>query len=182
MDDCEDRNCSIVIPHRAAVELKRILDEDGTMEMEFNSKHLCVKSGTVTFKTKLIEGNYPTYQQVIPKDFSRCVELTTGTFAQSLDLVSVALNRGDSITLKLTAGQLELLTKTTSVGEGSDTLAVPYDYEDEMKISFNPDYLRAPFRFSGTDTLMFRMNDAGSPIALESSNGFMYILMPLRDK
>ena len=152
------------------------------MEMEFNSKHLCVKSGTVTFKTKLIEGNYPTYQQVIPKDFSRCVELTTGTFAQSLDLVSVPLNSGDNVTLKFTTGQLELHSQTASIGEGSDTLAVPYDYEDEMEFSFNPEFLRAPFRFSGTDKLMFRMNDTTTPVALESSNGFMYILMPLRSK
>ena len=182
MDDCEDRNCSIVIPHRAAVELKKILDEDGTMEMEFNSKHLCVKSGTVTFKTKLVEGNFPPYQQVIPQEFGKSVELTTGSFAQSLDLVSVPLNSGDNVSLKFAAGKLELHTQTASVGEGSDTLAVPYDYEDEMEFSFNPEFLRAPFRFSGTDTLMFRMNDTHSPIALENSNGFMYILMPLRSK
>ncbi len=182
MDDCEDRNCNIILPYRAAVEIKRILDGDGTMNMEFNSKYLCVKSGTTTFKTKLIEGNYPPYRQVIPQEFGKSVELTTGTFAQSLDLVSVPIGSGDYVTLKFTAGQLELHTQSANVGEGSDTLTVPYDYEDEMSFSFNPEFLRDPFRFSGTDKLMFRMNDTGTPVVLESDNGFMYLLMPLRNK
>ena len=182
MDDCEDRNCNIILPYRAAVEIKRILDGDGTMNMEFNSKYLCVKSGTTTFKTKLIEGNYPPYRQVIPQEFGKSVELTTGTFAQSLDLVSVPIGSGDYVTLKFTAGQLELHTQSANVGEGSDTLTVPYDYEDEMSFSFNPEFLRDPFRFSGTDKLMFRMNDTKTPVALESDSGFTYILMPMRSK
>ena len=182
MEGCADKNFKIILPHRAAVEIKRILDPDGTMEIEFSSKHLCVKSGTVAFKTKLIEGNFPTYQQVIPNDFSRSVELTAGPLVQALELVSIPLDSSGYVALNFSAGQLGLFAESATVGEGADSLTIPYEYEDDMKFSFNPEFLREPLKFCGSDTLRFRMNDTFSPIALESNNGFLYILMPLRNK
>jgi len=182
MEDCGDKSFRITLPCRAAIELKRILDSDGTMEMVFSSKYLCVKTGTVTFKSKLLEGNFPDYGHVIPADFSRSVELTAGPLVQALELVSIPLDSSGYVALNFSAGQLGLFAESATVGEGADSLTIPYEYEEDMKFTFNPEFLREPLKFCGTDTLRFRMNDTMSPIALESNNGFMYILMPLRNK
>ena len=182
MEDCGDKSFRITLPCRAAIELKRILDSDGTMEMAFSSKYLCVKTGTVTFKSKLLEGNFPDYGHVIPAEFSRSVELTAGPLAQALELVSIPLDSNGYVALNFSAGQLGLFAESATIGEGADSLTIPYEYEEDMKFSFNPEFLREPLKFCGTDTLRFRMNDTLSPIALESNNGFLYILMPLRNK
>ncbi len=181
LDDCEAENFRIIVPQKAALEIRKISEGDGVIDMEFNASFMRVQVGTTTFRTKLAEGNYPNYQLVIPDDFSKSVELTSSAIVQALDLVSVPLDGKDNVTLKFTAGQLELHSESVNVGEGTDTLSVPYDSEDEMTLIFNQGILRDPFRLSGMDTLTFRMNDANSPIAMENGN-FLYILMPMRNK
>ena len=182
MEDCEAGDFRIIVPHKAALEIKKISEgSDGIIEFEFNSKFMHVRIGTTTLRTKLIEGNYPNYQLVIPKDFSKSLELTSSALAQALDLVGVPIGGGDNVTLKFTTGQLKLHTESAAIGEGTVTLAAPHDFEEEMKFVFNQGMLRDPFRFSGMDTLTFRMNDATSPIALENGS-FLYIQMPMRNK
>jgi len=70
---------------------------------------------------------------------------------------------------------------SSNIGEGTDVLPVEYN-DGEVNISFNPAFLAAPFKHLDADKVNIRMNDGFSPVAVEGGGGFLYVIMPMRNK
>jgi len=169
----------IIIPHPAAMEIKRLLEGDDPVTLAYDEKLIIVRIGSTTLTAKLLDGKYPDISKIIPKDFLKNVKLPTAALRSSLDLICIPLEINSNISLKFLSGRLELQSKSQILGEGADTFEIPYDYTDEMEIYVNPNYLRDPLKYSGAENLDMRINDAKTPIALECP-GFKYILMPIK--
>ncbi|MBN2643633.1 MAG: DNA polymerase III subunit beta [Victivallales bacterium] len=171
-----------IVPLKSAIELKRILEKDGNVTLEFGDKQARFRTEGVEIFTKLIEGNYPNYRQVIPAGFTKSIDIPVKTFIAKLELVSIALTDSSAfIKLKLANNKMEFLAASSNVGEGEDHIDI--DYDDEMlDISFNPAFLADPFKHCDADKMMLKLNDSFSPVALESGDGFLYVIMPMRNR
>jgi len=171
-----------IIPLKSANELKRLLSGEKDVTVNIGEKQISFVTENAELSSKLIEGNYPNYRQVIPPSFSRSVEIDSAQFQAKLELVSLAL-ADSSAFVKLTFDKNELVFDASSanVGEGTDVLPVEYD-DGEVNISFNPAFLVAPFKHSDADKITIKMNDGFSPVAVEGGNGFLYVIMPMRNK
>ena len=171
-----------IVPLKTATEVKRILEKDGEVNISIGEKMAQFSTDDVCLTTKLIEGNYPNYRQVIPQNFSREIEIPRNDFIAKLELVAITLSDSSSfIKVVFNDNKLVLEGSSSSVGEGRDYLDI--NYTDELtEISFNPVFLADPFRHSTADNVIVRMNDGVSPVAIEGGEGFLYVIMPLRNK
>lgn len=171
-----------IIPLKSANEIKRLLEKDGEASIELGEKQASFVTQSFKLTTKLIEGNYPNYRQVIPPAFGKFIDIPRELFIAKLELVSIALADSSAfIKLSFENNNLSFKAASTDVGEGNDFIEIPYT-ENKIDISFNPDFLADPFRHSAADKVVLKMNDGFSPVAIEGGEGFLYVIMPMRNK
>jgi len=181
----EGEKKDIIIPAKAAQEIKKIFSgTDGNAIITHSGNIIAAECGTTKLTAKLLEGTYPNYTQIIPKEYKNSVDIGTIAFLASLELICLPLNgdpKGGNVTLKFTQGKLTMSTSSSTLGEGENTLEIAYE-GDNLQMSFNSVFLAEPLKNVETKTLKLCFNDAVTPMALENDNGFQYILMPLRAK
>lgn len=171
-----------IIPLKTAVEIKRLLEGTGIVTIEIGEKQASIKTDTLMLTTKLIEGNYPNYRQVIPASFSKSFDVPTSIFLSKLELVSLALSDSSSfIVVKFENNRLTFEAVSNSIGEGNDYIDIDYK-ENRIDISFNPTFLADPFRHCDADKIKMKVNDGFSPVAIEGGEGFLYVIMPMRNR
>ena len=173
----------IILPSRNALELRRLLGEEGTSELEISERYIRIRFSDTLLYSKLVEGIYPNFRQIVPGSFQKMLDIPRDAVMQTLDLLAVPLT-ADISNLQLTfkRGELEFFSRNDTVGEGKDRLEVAYDYDDPLEITFNYQLLQAPFRYVREDQFRLQMNGANSPVMIKDGKGFHYILMPLRVK
>ena len=182
-DVCEGSDGDVIITIKAANEVKRILEKEGDVIMEIGEKQVVYKLNETVIFSKLIEGNYPNYRQVIPSGFNKKISVPTTDFVDALEIVSIPLYDASSSFVKITFTQNKLVFEANSnVGEGKEYINIEYAEQDDISLSFNPQLLADPFKHIGVDNVLIKINDPTSPIALESGDGFLYVIMPMRNK
>ncbi|MBE6398917.1 MAG: DNA polymerase III subunit beta [Lentisphaerae bacterium] len=171
-----------IIPLKAMSEIRRLLDGDEVMTIEIGDKLCRFTTANVTLTSKLIEGAYPNYRQVVPSKFQREVELPVQALLSKIETVALMLSEANSfIILRFGDNQLQLQASSAEVGEGSDLIETACDGEP-FEVSFNPAFLADPLRNTDADMVRFRLNDPLSPVAIEAGEGFIYVIMPIRKK
>ena len=182
-DLAEGSDGDVIITIKVANEVKRMLEKDGEVIMDIGEKQVLFKLKETMIYSKLIEGNYPNYRQVIPASFSKNIIVPSTDFVDALEIVSVPLFDASSSFVKITFMQNKLLFEANSnIGEGKEYINIDYTEPEEISLSFNPQFLSDPFKHIGVDKVTVKINDAYSPIALESGDGFLYVIMPMRSK
>ena len=178
----EGSDGDIIITLKSAQELKRIMEKEGEVSLEIGEKQIIFRLAGTVVTSKLIEGNYPNYRSVIPPSFKHTIAVQCDRFVYALEVLSVTLADANSPLLKLNFKENQLgFEATSNIGEGSESIPVEYSGE-EMSASFNPHYLLDPFKHLSNDQVLLKINDVISPITLETSDGFLYVIMPLRNK
>jgi DNA polymerase III subunit beta len=130
--------------------------------------------------SKLIEGNYPNYRQVIPSEAKERVTLERETFLNATRRVSLlASEKSNSVKLIFTKGNIDIVANTPDVGEAKESLPVMYKGKD-FSIAFNPEFLMAPLRNLSEDEIYLDLIDEMSPGVIKISGPFLYVLMPMR--
>ena len=171
-----------IVPLKAAQEVRRLLDGDEPLTIRLGDKQCSFIGGGFELTTKLIEGNYPNYRQVVPASFSRTVEVPASVFLGKIETVSLVLSDSSSfIILRFEDNQLKLQASSTEVGEGSDMVEVAFEGEP-FEVSFNPAFLADPLRNCDAETVRMKLNDPLNPVAIEGDEGFLYVIMPIRKK
>ena len=100
----------------------------------------------------------------------------------ALELICVTLAESSSPKVSLTFKKDIMLFETNSnIGEGRESVPIQYDGE-EMSASFNSNFFLDPFKHIQADNVFIKVNDVMSPIAIESGDGFLYVIMPMRNK
>jgi len=182
LDGSSGNDGDSIIPLKSANEIKRLLEKDGEVSIELGEKQASFVTPSFKLTTKLIEGNYPNYRQVIPASFGKAIDIPRELFIAKLELVSIALADSSAfIKLSFENNNLSFKAASTDVGEGNDFIEIAYT-ENKIDISFNPDFLADPFRHSVADKVVLKMNDGFSPVAIEGGEGFRYVIMPMRNK
>lgn len=181
VESIEGEDTSIIIPLKTSNEVKRLFNDDDNVEIKFGDKQILFLNEDLTVTSKLIEANYPNYRQVIPASFSNVVEISTNEIMNKLELVSVALADNSSfIIISFENNVLNFEGSSTSIGEIKDHMPIQYEGE-KIDFSFNPLFFSDPFKHSDSDKMTIKFNDGASPVGIEGKDGFLYIIMPLRN-
>ncbi len=171
-----------IIPLKAASEARRLMEGDELMYIRLGDKQCTFEASNFILTTKLIEGTYPNYRQVVPASFTRSVEVPASIFLGKIETVSLVLSDSSSyIILRFENNRLKLQASSAEVGEGSDSVEVEFEGEP-FEVSFNPAFLADPLRNCDAEKVRMKFNDSMSPVAIEGNEGFLYVIMPIRKK
>ena len=131
--------------------------------------------------SKLIDGKFPNYVQVIPKNNQKKLETNLKLFLGSIDRVaSVSLDKKDGVKFNLSKDKLDLSVNNTNSGDGKESLNVKFDYD--LEISFNSRYLiDVASQLDGEKVEIF-FNDMGSPALIKDPGDFdsIFVIMPMK--
>ena len=176
----DDGEC--IVPLKAANEVRRTLEGGDFVEIQIGEKQCRFIGQNYTLTTKLIDGNYPNFRQVIPTEFKRVVEVPAEPLLQKIEMVSQVLSDTSShVVLSFANNNLAISGSSSEIGEGSDSMSIEYDMEP-IDVSFNPGFLADPLKVVGIPTVTVKMNDPFNQVAIEGANGFIYVIMPIRKK
>jgi DNA polymerase-3 subunit beta len=179
----ESQECSVIIPTKAVNELQRILKDAGDkaeIRIRIGPKQIAFDCDRSLLVSKLIEGNYPNFRQVIPGQAKQRVTLEREAFLQAVQRVSLlAQDKSNSVRIAFSRDNIEITANSADIGEARESLAVKYNGPD-MAIAFNPEYLQAPFRNLDTDEVFLDLIDEVSPGVVRINTPFLYVLMPMR--
>jgi DNA polymerase-3 subunit beta len=173
----------VIVPRKAVAEARRLLDDaPETVTVEASDSKIVFRIGDAVLTSKLIDGSFPEYQRVIPKDNSRILVVDNKLFAAAVDRVStVSAERSRSVKLSLASGKLTLAVNHSETGQGTEEVEADYN-GDPMEIGFNAKYLLDISGQIEGEAALFELADSGSPTLVrdETDPHALYVLMPLR--
>jgi DNA polymerase-3 subunit beta len=170
----------IIVPTKAVTELGRLLGDEGEVRLSVGENQIAFQIGDTLLASKLIEGNYPNYRQVIPGEAKERVTLERELFLNAVHRVSLlSSEKSNSVKLVFTKNNIEIAANTPDVGEARESLAVAYKGR-EFSIAFNPEFLQAPLRALTNDEVYLDLIDEMSPGVIKIQSPFLYVLMPMR--
>jgi DNA polymerase-3 subunit beta len=174
-----------IVPSKAINELNRLLGTQSDVEVRFsdNQASFTLRSPTgfeTVVVSKLIEGNYPNYRQVIPGEAKERITLAREEMLQALRRAELMTSdKSNSVKLSFTKNKLEITANTPDIGEARETIAVNYKGGD-IAIAFNPIYMMDPLKAMDSDEIFLELIDELSPGIIKINGPFLYVLMPMR--
>ncbi len=175
----------LIIPPKALEQIRRLFAAEEALEVAQGENHLGFRSPFTSVFTRLIEGPYPGYEQVIPKDNDKHAILDKAAFISALKRMSVvASDQTHRIRLSFNAGMLKFSVSTPDLGEAQDELPIRFE-GDPLDIGFNAAYLLEILRYMPTDEvrMTFRAPERASTLEPEGWKDpakYLCLLMPLR--
>ncbi len=170
----------VILPPKVVVELQRIVGAEGQLSVELSESRAVFTSGDTELVTKLVEGTYPNYRQVVPSGFTKSAVIPREQFASVLNRVSMVVSESSAaVTVKLEQACMTVSATSAEFGESSEPMEISYDGEP-VEIRFNPAFLFDPLKQMEADQLILQFNDQYSPVGISGDEGFLYIIMPMR--
>ena len=175
----------LIVPPKALEQIRRLFPAEEDLEIARGDNHLGFRSPFTSVFTRLIEGPYPNYEQVIPKDNDRIAVADRVALTSALKRMSViASDQTHRIRLSLNAGMVKFSVQTPDLGEAQDELPVRYT-GDPLDIGFNANYLLEILRYIPTDEVKLTFKAPERAATLEPENwseqaDYLCLVMPLR--
>jgi DNA polymerase-3 subunit beta len=175
----------LIIPPKALEQIRRLFGGDEEIEIAKSDNHLGFRSTTTQVYTRLIEGPYPNYEQVIPRENDKSLTADKAALAAALRRMSiVASDQTHRIRMAFTNGACKLSVQTPDLGEAQEELSVAYE-GDSLEIGFNASYMLEILKYMPTDEvrMTFKAPERAAtcePVGWDDPASFMTLVMPLR--
>lgn len=171
------------IPARALRELGRILSSEGVEEASISllANQAVFEAGAITLTTRLIEGQFPNYRQLLPESYEHDVRLPRSEFLDVTRRVSQLAQRNAPLRLSFVPGELTVAAETPDVGDAEETMPAAFEGEP-LEIGFNPEFLKEGIESVEGEEVLLRLISPLRPGLLQPVEGedFRYLVMPIR--
>jgi DNA polymerase-3 subunit beta len=171
------------IPARALRELGRIVSAEEVAEVGVNllPNQALFKAGPILLNTRLIDGQFPNFRQLLPESYEHDVRLPRSEFLGVVKRVSQLAQRNAPLRLSFAAGELKVSASTPDVGDAEEAMPAAFEGES-LEIGFNPEFLRDGIESVGGDEIMLRLISPLRPGLLQpvDNDDFRYLVMPIR--
>ncbi len=172
----------VILPKKTIFQLSSLLENyDGEVKISNVKSKIKFELNNSILISKLIDGKFPNYIQVIPKNNQKKLEVGLKIFLDSVDRVaSVSLDKKDGVKFNLTKDTLNLSVNNTNSGDGKETIIV--NFEHDLEISFNSRYLIDVASQIDGEKIEIFLNDTGSPALIKDPGDFdsIYVVMPMK--
>ncbi len=170
------------VPARALQELARIAGEDDAeLEVAVQRNQIVFAVGPTVLSSRLIEGQFPNYRQLLPESFDHELRIAAGELTDVVRRISLLAQKNAPLRLAFAQGELTVSAQTPDVGEARESLPVPFEGES-LEIGFNPDFLRAGLEAIDEGDVLLKLISPLRPGLIEAADGsgFQYLIMPIR--
>jgi DNA polymerase III subunit beta len=171
------------VPARALQELGRLVGhgEDESLSISVRQNQVLFTLGRVILSSRLIDGQFPNYRQLLPESFEHELRLAGGEFTDVVRRISLLAQKNAPLRLAFAPGELTVSAQTPDVGEASESLPVAFQGEP-LEIGFNPEFLRAGLEAIDEGDVLLKLISPLRPGLIEAADEsrFRYLLMPIR--
>ncbi len=170
----------VIVPMKAVQELGRNLGEEGEAALYFKENQMQVHLGSTVITSRLIEGEYPNYEQVIPKKTKEELKINTHDFLQAARRASILTNQdSQSIKINIIKDRMIITKNTPELGEAREELEVDYK-GGEVVMGFNPAFLVDVLKNVGDESVRFGFIDPEKPAVIKSGENYTYVVLPMQ--
>ena len=173
----------VIVPRKTVVEVVKLFETvDGNVQVSLSASKIRFAAGDVELTSKLIDGTFPDYERVIPRNNEKMLEIDTRSFASAVDRVStISMEKGRAVKLQISPGKLVLAVNNPDSGSAEEELVCSYD-ADPIDIGFNSRYLMDVAGQMKSDAMLLQLADSGSPTIIRDpgDSQALYVLMPMR--
>ena len=176
----------VIVPRKGFQELKRVLTDTSEtidkVEVGFSANSGVIKAGSVILSTRLVEGQFPDYQQVIPKAGSKTIKIGRNAMSEALRRVSIlSQSRSYGVRLTFRDGSMDMLAEDPELGEAHETIEIDYKGPD-LTVGFNARYLLDVLSLIHDEGITIELSDDLSPAVVKplEEKGFLAVVMPMR--
>jgi DNA polymerase-3 subunit beta len=180
-----DSQADLIVPPKALEQIRRLFATEDDVEIARSENHLGFRSSSTQVFTRLIEGPYPNYEQVIPRENDKAATADKAAFAAALRRMSiVASDQTHRIRMAFANGSCKLSVQTPDLGEAQEEITVSYE-GDPLEIGFNAAYLLEILKYIPTDEvrLTFKAPERAAtcePVGWDDPASYLALVMPLR--
>jgi DNA polymerase-3 subunit beta len=185
VDAADVPSADLIVPPKALEQIRRLFPAEEDLEIARGDNHLGFRSPFTAVYTRLIEGPYPNYEQVIPRDNQRVAIADRNALFQALKRMSIiASDQTHRIRMAFNTAMLRFSVQTPDLGEAQDELPVSFE-GDSLEIGFNASYLLEILRYMPTDEvrLTFKAPERAAtvePVGWNDPAKYLCLVMPLR--
>ncbi|HEX6859717.1 MAG TPA: DNA polymerase III subunit beta [Caulobacteraceae bacterium] len=173
----------VIVPRKTVNEARRLLEDAGeSVDLQLSAAKVRFEFNGAALTSKVIDGSFPDYVRVIPRENAKVMIVDNALFAQAVDRVAtISAEKSRSVKMAVEPGRMTLTVRNMEAGQAVEELEIDYDGE-AFEIGFNARYLLDVTGQIGGETAEFRFADPASPtLVLDPTDaGVKYVLMPLR--
>jgi DNA polymerase III subunit beta len=181
--DVEVPKQEVILPRKTVIELQRLLsDAEGGIEMQFANNQAKFTFDGMEFVTKLVEGKFPDYNRVIPKNHKNSITLGRDALLKTLQRTAILTSdKFKGVRLNIDPGSLRVASNNAEQEEAVDELDIDYG-GDSIEIGFNVTYLIDALSNMGQDMVTLELSDGNSSalFTIPENATFKYVVMPMR--
>ena len=181
--ETESPKQEVILPRKTVLELQRLLkDEDTPIEMRFAGNQARFNFSGLEFVTKLVEGKFPDYNRVIPKNHQNAVILGRATLLASLQRAAILTSeKFKGVRVNIEPGLLRIASSNAEQEEAKEEIEIDYE-GDSIEVGFNVTYLMDALSNIVQDMVKIELQDgnASALITVPDQTGFKYVVMPMR--
>ncbi len=174
---------SIIIPRKTVFQMCTLLSEtNDKLILQTSQNKIKFSLGKINLISKVIDGKFPDYQKVVPKENSKTLVVSSEEFINSVERVaSVSIDRKEGVKLELSRDKLKLSVNSTNSGDGNEVISVKYS-GDDLAIGFNSKYLIDIASEIQDKNLTFNLKDSTSPVLVldNADKNSFYVIMPMK--
>ena len=177
----EDKN-SFILPTKTAQELNRLLKEsEDEVVLLLDENQIMFDFDNIQIFSKLIDGQYPNYEQIIPKNFKTKTTVKKQEFLNVLKIASVFCGKNNDIKIKINKKNIEIISQDNEKGENKNELNAKTDGPN-LDINFNYKYLMDGLNNIDDENIILNFNEKNTPVLMvgQKEVGYNYIVMPVR--
>lgn len=172
----------IIVPTKSIGIMMQMMGGEGDVQLRYTANQLEVSKGATTLVTRLVDGHYPNYSQVIPKSCPNSVTLNKKRFYDAVGLAVVVTEKtkqSSVVRVAIEKGTLTVSANTAEIGEVQDVLEVKYT-GDPVDIAFNPSFLSDVCQNVDEEDITIEFGSGTSPVVLRAGGTFLCVIMPMR--
>ena len=175
----EGSDHSIIVPTKAMDEIERIQTSEETVRINVEKNQILAQVGNVLVISRLVEGSFPNYGDVIPKDCDRKLTLNVDEFHSAVRRAALlTTDESRSIRIRLENDTMVLSSRTPDAGEARIELKVKYQ-EDPLEIGFNPEYIVDLLKVVDDEEVQLELKETARPGLFKVGSDYQYVLMPI---
>jgi DNA polymerase-3 subunit beta len=172
----------VIVPRKGMHELTRLLEESQRVHVAFQDNMAFFRIGESTLIMRLIDGEFPDYNTVVPKKSKRVLEVNRTRFMEMLRrMLIISTDRYRGVRCNISEDRLEIISNNPEIGDAREEIPVTYQGE-KMTIAFNPRYFLEALAVMKSETILAKMIDESSACLISGSEdeGFSAVVMPMR--
>jgi DNA polymerase-3 subunit beta len=171
------------VPARAMRELARLTEDDaeGDVEVHLSANQALFKVGDVILASRLIDGQFPNYRQLLPESFEHEIKVKRAELLEVTRRVGQVAQKNAALRLSFSDGELVVSAETPDLGDAREAIPVPFEGEP-IEIGFNPEFVRDGLESLTSEELVLKLISPLRPGLIEPADAddFSYLVMPIR--